>query len=458
MRDKKTLVKWDKEHIWHPFTQMKEWEDDSEIIVIERAQGSYLFDLDGNRYLDAVSSLWVNLHGHKNETLNRAVAEQLSKVAHSTLLGLSNVPSIVFAKRLVELLPKKLTKVFYSDNGSTAVEVAIKMAYLFWQYSKSERREIFVKFDGSYHGDTLGSVSVGGIKIFHEKFGKLCFKTLEAPYPFCYRCPKNLDKSSCQRECYLEFEKIVKQNSKRIAAVVIEPLVQCASGIRVAPQGFLKFVESTCKRYEIPLIVDEVATGFGRTGKMFAIEHEEVEPDFVALAKGISGGYLPLAVTVTTKDVYDAFLGRYEEFKTFFHGHTYTGNPLACASAIASLDIFKKEKVLENLPKKIEALSRGLEKFWQLPITGDIRQVGLIAGVELVKNKKSKEPFEPKHKVALRICKRARKYGVISRPLGDVLVFFPPLCCSTNEIAKICDAMFKATKDILKELKNSGII
>lgn len=458
MHDKKTLVKWDKKHVWHPFTQMKEWEKDKDVLIIERAEGAYLFDIDGNRYIDAVSSLWVNLHGHANKKMNRAIKEQLSKVAHSTMLGLLNVPSIVFAKRLVELLPKNLTKFFYSDNGSTAVEVAIKMAYLVWQYAKGKKRETFVKFDGSYHGDTLGSVSVGGIKIFHEKFGKLCFKTLEAPYPFCYRCPKKLDKSSCLKECFLDFEKIVDKNSKRIAAVVIEPLVQCAAGIRTAPKGFLKFVESVCKKYELLLIVDEVATGFGRTGKMFAIEHESVEPDFIALAKGISGGYLPLAATVTTKNIYDAFLGKYEEFKTFFHGHTYTGNPLACASAIASLDIFENERVIENLQPKIETLSKGLEKFWRLPITGDIRQVGLIAGVELVKNKKTKEPLEPRHQVAFRICKRARKYGIISRPLGDVLVFFPPLVCSTDEIAEICNGMFRAAKDVSKELKNSKII
>jgi len=458
MIDKKTLVRWDKKYVWHPFTQMQEWEGDPDIAVIERAEGPYLLDIDGNRYLDAVSSLWVNLHGHTNEHMNRAIVEQLSKVAHSTMLGLSNVPSIVLAKRLMELLPKNLVKVFYSDNGSTAVEVAIKMAYLYWQYAKGEKRSTFVKFDGSYHGDTIGSVSVGGIKIFHEKFGELCFETLEAPYPFCYRCPKNLDKSSCLKECFSEFENIIDKNSKKIAAVIIEPLVQCAAGIRTAPSGFLQFVESVCKRYGFLLITDEVATGFGRTGKMFAIEHENVTPDFLAIAKGISGGYLPLAATVTTQKVYDAFLGKYEDFKTFFHGHTYTGNPLACASAIASLEIFEKEQTIENLPPKMEALSKGLKKFWELQITGDIRQVGLIAGVELVKNRKTKEPFEPKHKVGQRVCRRARKYGVISRPLSDVLVFFPPLCCSTDEIAEICDGMFKATKDVLKELKDSGVI
>ncbi len=453
MADKGELIEWDKRFVWHPFTQMAEWEEDPEVIVIERADGPYLYDVDGNRYLDAVSSIWVNTHGHNNPYLNRAVADQLSKVAHSTLLGLANVPSILLAKKLVDLMPDGLEKVFYSDNGSTAVEVALKMAYLFWRYEANEERSLFVKFDGSYHGDTLGSVSVGGIELFHEKFGKLCFRTLQAPYPFCYRCPMGLDRRSCERECFEEFERLVSENERHIAAVVIEPLVQCAAGIRIAPKGFLEFVGRVCRERGILLIADEVATGFGRTGRMFAIEHESATPDFVALAKGLTAGYLPLAATIATKAIYNAFLGRYEEFKTFFHGHTYTGNSLACAVALASIELFEQRQVIESLAPKIEALARGLERFRELPIAGDVRQIGMIAGVELVRDRSSKEPFEPKLKVAHRVCRRARRYGIIARPLGDVLVFFPPLCCTTDEIEALCDGMLKATRDVAEELR-----
>jgi len=456
MADKRALVDWDKKHVWHPFTQMAEWERDADVLVIERAEGPYLYDANGDRYLDAVSSLWVNIHGHNNARMNEALTGQLSRVAHSTLLGLANAPSILLAKRLAELLPAGLEKVFYSDNGSTAVEVAVKIAYLFWRYAADEDRPLFVKFDGSYHGDTLGAVSVGGIELFHSKFGKLCFETIQAPYPFCYRCPLGKSSGDCERECYAELEKLVAQNASQIAAVVIEPLVQCAAGIRIAPSGFLGFVEHVCRKHDVLLIVDEVATGFGRTGRMFAVEREGVAPDFVALAKGLTAGYLPLAATVTTKRVYDAFLGSYDELKTFFHGHTYTGNPLACAAALANIEMFEEQGVIESLPPKVEALSRGLERFRGLPMVGDVRQIGMIAGVELVKDRSTSEPFEPRQRVAHRVCRKARDYGIIARPLGDVLVFFPPLCCTTDEIEALCDGMFAATKDIAAELEQEA--
>jgi len=443
----KKLQRLDKAHVWHPFTQMKEWEAE-DTLIIERGSDSFLIDTDGKKYLDGVSSLWVNVHGHGRAEIDRAIKAQLKKLAHSTLLGLGNAPSIELAERLVKIAPKGLEKVFYSDNGSTAVEIALKMAFQYWEQKGVEGKKKFVAFTGAYHGDTFGSMSVGEIDIFVKKYRPLLFSAHRAPYPYCYRCPVKKNSSNCKTECLASFEEILKKHHEEIAACIIEPMLQGAAGMIVSPPGFLKGVRRLTKKYDVLLIADEVATGFGRTGKMFASEIEKIVPDFLCLAKGITGGYLPLAATLTTSRVYRAFLGRYEEYKSFFHGHTYTGNPLGCAAALASLDIFEKEKTIEKLGPKIALFEKLLERFEGLSHVGEVRQIGLVAGIELVKNKRTKEPFPSKDRVGYRACLKMRERGVILRPLGDVVVIMPPLSVKESELRKIVDAAYKGIREM----------
>jgi len=440
----------DKRFLWHPFTQMTDWEAD-EVLVIERGEGPYLFDTQGRRYLDGVSSLWVNLHGHRHPDLDRAVREQLDRIAHSTLLGLANTPSIELAEQLVRIAPENLTRVFYSDNGSTAVEVALKMAFTYWQQKENGAgtRTRILAYANAYHGDTLGSVSVGGIDLFHSRYRPLLFETLRADYPYCYRCPLGLSYPDCRMKCLESTERLLSEKSGSVGAVIIEPRVQGAGGIIVAPEGFLRGVRDLCRKYRTLLIADEVAVGFGRTGTMFACQAEGVSPDFLCLAKGITGGYLPLAATLTTDEVYRAFLGRHEQFRTFFHGHSYTGNPLACAAALANIEIFEKERVIEGLPAKVEALKKGLAPFADLPVVGDIRQAGLIAGVELVQDTNAREPIRPEMIFGNRVCRLARNRGILIRPLGDVLVIMPPLCCTEKQIHQICEGTLESLKEAM---------
>ena len=334
------LIKTDKECVWHPFTQMAGWME-SEPVIIDSADGFYLLDTEGKRYIDGFSSLWCNVHGHRVKKIDDAIRDQLNKVSHSTLLGLGQTRSIELAERLVGVTPAGLDKVFYSDSGATSVEVAVKMAYQYWSNVGQDGRTKFIALGDAYHGDTVGSVSVGGIGLFHRIFKSLLFDVMFAPSPHPYRFDGTAEQ--CCEHSLSKREELLKDNAGEVAAVIVEPLVQGAAGILVHPEGFLKGVAGLAKKYGVLLIVDEVATGFGRTGKMFACEHEGVEPDFLCMAKGITGGYLPLAATMTTKKVYDAFLGDVSEHKTFYHGHTYTGNALACAAAVASLDLFEEE-------------------------------------------------------------------------------------------------------------------
>ncbi len=437
------LERLDKIHLWHPFTQMKEWEEE-EPLIIERGEGSYLIDIHGRRYLDGNSSLWVNLHGHRNKALDRALEEQLGKIAHSTLLGLGNVPSIELARMLVEIAPEGLRRVFYSDNGSTAVEIALKMSFQYWrQTEKRCRRKLFISFSGAYHGDTVGAMSVGDIDIFVGRYSPLLFRTLKAPYPYCYRCPLEMSYPYCGLACLHVLEDILRKEHSRVVACIIEPSVQGACGMIVSPPGFLKGVREITEKYGIPLIADEVATGFGRTGYMFACEEEGVVPDIMCLAKGITGGYLPLAVTLAKEEIYRAFLGRYDEFKALFHGHTYTGNPLACRVAIENLRIFKREKVLERLKPKIRLLSELLEGFRGLRYVGDVRYKGLMAGIELVEDRDTKKPFPPSKRVAYRVCMDARKKGLITRPLGDTIVIMPPLSIKKRELKRMIGILYE---------------
>ena len=432
----------DKEYIWHPFTQMREWVADTPLII-ESGKGSYLIDTQGRRYIDGFSSVWVNIHGHRKKAIDKAITEQLKRIAHSTLLGLSNIPSILLAEKLIRVAHNSglfsLSKVFYSDNGSTAVEAGLKMAFQYWQLKGGRYREKtkFLTLENSYHGDTIGSVSLGGIDLFHKLYKPLLFETIKVPSPNCYRCPIDKNHPDCNLACIREAEKVLKRHHHETAAFVIEPLIQAAAGIIVSPSGYLNKIKSLCKQYNILLIADEVATGFGRTGRMFACEHEDVTPDIMAIAKGITGGYLPLAATLVTEDIYNAFLGEYKEFKTFFHGHSYTGNPLGCAAALANIDIFEKENVLHHVRVKSSLLEKLLRQLKDHPHVGDIRQKGLMAGIELVKDKSSKAPYPLEDKAGYRVCLEARNMGLILRPIGNVIILIPPLSISSAILKKM---------------------
>ncbi|HYA27057.1 MAG TPA: adenosylmethionine--8-amino-7-oxononanoate transaminase [Thermodesulfovibrionales bacterium] len=456
IEDNNQLEASDKKYIWHPFTQMKDWQDETPVIISE-ARDCFLRDIYGNWYLDGVSSLWVNVHGHRKKEIDEAIKTQLDRVAHSTMLGLSNVPAIKLAERLTEVVSQSLVdsrkdgpsipplakgtegglKVFYSDNGSTAVEVALKMAFQYWLHGRSKRKTSFLSLKNGYHGDTLGAVSVGGVDIFHGTFGPLLFKTCRAPSPYCYRCELGGAHPDCALICLEKMEEILRERSNEIAAVIVEPLVQAAGGMIVFPEGYLRGVRNLCTEYNVLMIADEVATGFGRTGKMFACEHEMVLPDILCLSKGITGGYLPLAATIATKEIYDTFLGEFTELKTFFHGHSYTGNPLGCAAALACLDIFKQDKILEGLGNKIEMLEDFLEEVAERDHVGNVRNKGLMAGIELVENKATKEPYPWEKKMGWRVCYYVREHGVIIRPLGNVIVIMPPLSISLENLGQL---------------------
>ena len=409
------LRHWDRQIVWHAFTQMAEYEP----LIIQRAEGCTLIDVDGNRYLDGVSSLWCNVHGHRHPRLDAAIRDQLDRVAHVTSLGASNPTTIKLAKRLVDLAPPGLEHVFFSDDGATAVEVAIKMAFQYWRQREDPRPEktCYVALGEAYHGDTLGSVSVGGVERFHAMFKPLLFETLRVPVPDMYRLPEGVTRETALAHYLGQVERVLAEHHHRVAAFVIEPLVQAAAGMIVHAPGYLRGVRELTRRYDVLLIADEVAVGMGRTGKMFACEHEDVSPDLLCLAKGLTGGYLPLAATLATDEIWRAFLGTYADSKTFFHGHTYGGNPLGAAVALATLDVFEEEQTLAGLPEKIARLREHLERIARLPHVGDVRQCGLIAGIELVQDRATKAEYPPQDKVGIRVTGAARKRQS-SRPVA----------------------------------------
>lgn len=436
--EKQRLIEGDHKYLWHPFTQMRDWLNELPVII-ERGEGIFLWDTDGNRYFDGYSSVWVNLHGHRREEINQAIESQLNKVAHSTFLGLSNIPAVQLAEKLIRLAPIGLSRVFYSDNGSTAVEIALKIAFQYWHQKGAifQKKTKFIALYNGYHGDTIGTMSVGGIPLFQNLFKSLYFSSYKVESPYCYRCPLNLKFPDCQIACLDPMEEVLKSRHEEIAAIVIEPGLQAAGGMIVLPPGYLTRVSELSKKYGCLLIADEVATGFGRTGKMFACNHESISPDLMAVAKGLTGGYLPLAATLATEEIFEAFLGSYEDFKTFFHGHSYTGNQLGCAAGIANLEIFEKENTLQILQGKIHQFKKMLEPLYNLKGVGDIRQIGLIGIIELVKNKKTKEPFMLKEKKGMKVCQEARKRGLLIRPLGNILVLMPPLSASLGQLHEI---------------------
>ncbi len=435
--NKKTqkLIELDKKYLWHPFTQMAQWLD-SEPVVIEKGDGFFLIDTENNRYIDGVSSLWCNVHGHRVKKIDDAIKNQLKNIAHSTLLGLAQNRPIELAEKLIGIAPASLAKVFYSDSGATSVEIALKMAYQYY-HNKGQERTSYIALENSYHGDTIGAVSLGGIGLFHSIFRQLLFKTFFVPAPHPYRFAGSAEQ--CRENSLDKIEQILKQNSQNIAAVIVEPLVQGAAGILIHPAGFLKGVKLLCEKYDTLLIVDEVATGFGRTAKMFACQIEDVQPDIMCLAKGITGGYLPLAATLTTEKIYDGFLGKPEEFKTFYHGHTYTGNALACAAAIANLELFEQNQIINSLPEKVALIETRFAKIAQLPYIGDVRNCGLMGGIEIVKDKSTKESFDYASQIGAKVCSAMRSKDAMMRPLADVIVFMPPVAIDLETLTKLLD-------------------
>ncbi len=435
----------DHDHLWHPFTQQRDWCEE-EPLVIERAEGSHLFATDGRRYLDGVSSLWCNVHGHRHPGIDRAVRGQLGKVAHSTMLGLASEPAILLAEKLMKIVPPNLTKVFYSDAGATANEVAFKMAAQYWHNVGKPGKSEFVGFAEAYHGDTVGAMSIGRMEAFHKPYFPMLFKVHFAPSPFVYRsaikAPTPCERAEwVKQHCLGELEAILQQHGERIAAICIEPMVQGAGGMIVQPTGFLREVARLARQYQVLLIADEVAVGFGRTGKMFACEHEAVQPDLMCVAKGLTGGYLPLAATFASQAVFDAFLGDPAERRTFYHGHTFTGNPLACAAAIASLELFECNRLLDHVCTTADRLWHMLQSLKDLPSVGDIRQLGYMVGIELVADKETKEPFDPARRIGAAVCLACRNHGVIIRPLGDVIVLMPPLAMGVSDLRTIVEAV-----------------
>jgi adenosylmethionine---8-amino-7-oxononanoate aminotransferase len=442
----------DKAHLWHPFTQMKEW-NAARSLIIERGEGCYLYDVEGNRYLDGVSSLWVTTHGHQTPEIDAAVRAQLEKVAHSTLLGLANAPAIELAAKLARIAPGNLNKVFYSDSGSTAVEIALKIAFQYWRQRVNPRpqKTKFLHVRESYHGDTIGSVSVGGIDLFHQLYRPLLFDAHRTPAPHCFRCPLNVKFPECGVACADEIETILRTHADEIAAFVMEPVMMGAAGMIAHPPGYLKRARELCAKYDVLLICDEVATGFGRTGWMFACESEGVTPDILCVAKGLTGGYLPLAATIATDEIYGAFLDDYDKFKTFFHGHTYTGNPLACAAALANLELFETRDTLTQVRQAAEHLGRRLDDLASLPHVGDVRRRGLMAGVELVRDKATLTPYPAGLKMGYRVTERCRDFGLILRPLGNVVVMMPPLAISTDQIDFMAETVARCIAEVTQE-------
>ncbi len=462
----------DHQYVWHPFTQMRDWLR-SEPIVISSGQGAVLRDVRGRKFLDANSSIWTNLHGHSHPKINAAITRQLKRIAHSSALGLANKPASVLAQKLIQEAnrnqSRKLHKVFFSDNGSTALEVALKLAYEFSKRTKKTKTPRFLSLEGAYHGDTIGAVSLGHIDLFHKAYGGFLFKSDKVMSPYCYRCPFNRakperadarDYRKCNWECIGLVEQkfsTAKKKGNLYSAFVFEPLMQGAAGMIPQPRGWLKRVSEIARAHGALLIADEVMTGFGRTGfddsrknNLFACSHENVQPDFLCVAKGITAGYLPMAATLTTQKVFDAFLGRYDEFKTFFHGHSYTANQVGASAALASLELLQDKKSVHARQNLETDLRNELQSLWQLPAVGDIRQVGLIIGIELVKDWRTRKPFDLRERTGIRVCEAMASRGVLTRSIGNVIVLMPPYCTTPAQLKKIIAVTRKSIANIFK--------
>jgi adenosylmethionine-8-amino-7-oxononanoate aminotransferase len=441
-QDYDKLKQLDHSYLWHPFTQMQEWTSE-EPCIISHGEGHYLIDVNGRRYLDGVSSLWCNVHGHRKKELDDAIRNQLERISHSTFLGLSHVPGIELAQKLIEVAPAGLQRVFYSDSGATAVEVALKMAVQYWQLKRQAKRTVIATLAESYHGDTIGSMSLGYSETFHRYHKTLLFPVLRITPPHVFRYYQKMSGDEALNSAIDEADKKISENKHTLAALVVEPLMQGAAGMWAQPVEYLQALDEICRRHGILLILDEVATGFGRTGKMFASDHAEVRPDIVCLAKGITGGYLPLAATLTSEEVFAAFLGDYKDFKTFFHGHTYTGNPLGCAAALANLDLFQRENIVENMQPRISYLNKRLEEeFLPLPHVSDVRQWGFMIGIELVEDKASRKSYPLEKRIGHKVIMEARKRSLMIRPLADIIILMPPLSILEAELALLLETVY----------------
>ena len=435
------LKQLDHRHLWHPFTQMQEWLGE-EPCIISRAEGNFLIDVQGRKYLDGVSSLWCNVHGHRKKELDDALRAQLERLSHSTFLGLSHVPGIQLAEKLIRIAPKGLQRVFYSDSGATAVEIALKMAVQYWQLKGETQRTGIASLAESYHGDTVGSMSVGYSETFHRFYKQLLFPVLRLTPPHVFRYFQRRSEAEALELAVQEAEEKLSANKKNLAALIMEPLMQGAAGMWAQPAAYVQALSEICRRHGILFILDEVATGFGRTGKMFACEHAGASPDLLCLAKGITGGYLPLAATLTSEEIFSVFLGDYKDFKTFFHGHTYTGNPLACAVANANLEIFERDGTIEAMQPRITWLAERLERFHRLPHVSDVRQWGYMAGIELVESKAERKSYAPEQRMGYKVILEARKRSVMIRPLGDVIVLMPPLSIADDELTSLLAVVY----------------
>ncbi len=437
------IRRWDAEHVWHPFTHMQEYLA-TEPIVVVRGEGNYLIDDRGRRLFDGTSALWCNLLGHRVPEIDAAVAEQLGRFAHTTLLGTTHPGVAELARRLVELAPAGLNHVFFSDSGATAVEAALKIAFQFrllTQGKAAAERAVYLSLDNAYHGDTLGAAAVGGVELFHDIFKPILLPSLKTPSPYCYRCPIGKTPGNCSIDCADDLERALARADGRVCAVILEPGVQAAAGMLTLPDGFLSRTADACRKHGALLILDEVATGFGRTGTMFACQREGVTPDLMCIAKGLTGGYLPVAATLATDRIYGAFLGRYDEYRHFFHGHTYTGNALGCAAALATIGLLSDGTIIGDVERKGRVLGDALEPLRSHPHVGDIRHAGLMWGIELVADRASKTMFPPGERTGYHICLALRERGIFLRPLGDVLVLMPPLSSTDDELRHLAASL-----------------
>jgi adenosylmethionine-8-amino-7-oxononanoate aminotransferase len=438
------------QHLWFPFTYSQDTLDYPPV-VIERGKGVYLYDQKGKKYIDAISSWWVNTLGHNNPEISRAVRDQVKKLEHVLMAGFVSEPALEVSRQLTEFLPSRLTRYFYSDNGSTAVEVALKMALQYWQLKGKSGKKEFVSLSGAYHGDTLGAMSVGMIPDYHSLFHRLFKKQHYTDSPYCYRCPVGKKKETCSAECMDSLESILQGKSEKIAACIFEPLVQGAAGMRIYPSRVLKRIFSLCEKYDVLTIADEVATGFGRTGKRFACEHVRKTPDIMCVAKGLTGGYLPMSVTAVKESIFQEFCGDHLSGKIFYHGHSFTGNPLSAAAASAALTIMKRDNIPESLQEITAYFQNRLQEFSSLQAVGDVRSIGLIGAIELVADRTTKRKFPAKLRIPFRIARRAVEYGVLIRPLGNVLYFMPPYIITKSEI----DTVFSITRQAIEDVVNA---
>ena len=454
----------DRKFIWHPYTQMKDFEK-RDLLMVDRAEGVFLYDVQGRRYYDTISSWWCVMHGHNHPLIKKRVKSQLDRLEQVHFAATSHETAVELAEYLISITPPPLSRVFFSDNGSTANEVALKMSFQYWKINNQPKREKFISLEHGYHGDTIGTISLGGVPAFEGPFKPLTFDSYRIPAPYCYRCPAGCpqpEKSSwnstdegpfsslnCSLECLDPLRKLLEERGNTIAAFILEPLMMGAGGIIVYPKQYLSEAVSLCRSHGVHLIFDEVATGFGRTGTMFALEQAEVSPDFLCLSKGLTGGYLPLAATLTTDDIYQAFYADYSEGRTFFHGHTFTANPLGCAAALGSAEVFKQENIIENLGEKILRLQQGKERMAGLPHIGDIRGTGMAAAFEIVADKESREPFPASRRVGWQVYLAGLDNGVILRPLGDVIYLFPPLCITNEQIDDILERTWQSLSAVL---------